>query len=166
MSVLVNSGLDVFAHNIETVEALTPFVRDRRATFRQSLKVLEHAKTVGKQKATGREILTKTSIMLGVGETDDQVRDALHGIYSNCIILRSSTLNYISELRRVGVDIVTFGQYMRPTKKHMKVERYVEPHEFDRWKTTAEEMGFLYVASGPLVRSSYKVMKRLSKRKT
>lgn len=65
------------------------------------------------------------------------------------------------ELRAVDVDVVTFGQYMRPTKRHMKVERYVEPAEFDRWKQIAEDMGFLYVASGPLVRSSYKVNDRL-----
>ena len=63
----------------------------------------------------------------------------------------------MSELRKVDVDVVTFGQYMRPTKRHMKVDRYVEPAEFERWKQVAEDMGFLYVASGPLVRSSYKV---------
>lgn len=63
----------------------------------------------------------------------------------------------ITELRNIDVDVVTFGQYMRPTKRHMKVDRYVEPAEFDRWKQVAEDMGFLYVASGPLVRSSYKV---------
>ncbi|KAH9985417.1 Lipoyl synthase [Russula compacta] len=131
VSVVARSGLDVYAHNIETVEALTPFVRDRRATFRQSLSVLERAKQEGVR-------VTKTSIMLGVGETEDQVMDALR------------------ELRKVDVDVVTFGQYMRPTKKHMKVDRYVEPTEFDRWKQIAEDMGFLYVASGPLVRSSYK----------
>ena len=64
-----------------------------------------------------------------------------------------------TELRNIEVDVVTFGQYMRPTKRHMKVDRYVEPSEFDRWKEIADEMGFLYVASGPLVRSSYKVSK-------
>lgn len=133
VSVVSNSGLDVYAHNIETVEALTPFVRDRRATFRQSLRVLEHAKKEGGAR------ITKTSIMLGVGENEDQVKDALR------------------ELRKVDVDVVTFGQYMRPTKRHMKVDRYVEPEEFERWKRVAEDMGFLYVASGPLVRSSYKV---------
>ncbi|KAM6498225.1 hypothetical protein JOM56_006173 [Amanita muscaria] len=131
VSMVAKSGLDVYAHNIETVEELTPFVRDRRATFRQSLKVLQHAKKEGVR-------ITKSSIMLGVGETHDQVLDAL------------------KELRNVGVDVVTFGQYMRPTKRHMKVDRYVEPSEFDRWKEIAEDMGFLYVASGPLVRSSYK----------
>ncbi|KAF8349954.1 mitochondrial Lipoyl synthase [Amanita rubescens] len=131
VSLVARSGLDVYAHNIETVEELTPFVRDRRATFRQSLKVLEHAKKEGVR-------VTKSSIMLGVGETHDQILDAL------------------KELRKSDVDVVTFGQYMRPTKRHMKVDRYVEPAEFERWKTIAEDMGFLYVASGPLVRSSYK----------
>ncbi|KAH9175321.1 Lipoyl synthase [Lactarius sanguifluus] len=131
VSIVAKSGLDVYAHNIETVEALTPFVRDRRATFRQSLSVLERAKQDGVR-------VTKTSIMLGVGEIEDQVMNALR------------------ELRKVDVDVVTFGQYMRPTKRHMKVDRYVEPVEFSRWKQIAEDMGFLYVASGPLVRSSYK----------
>ncbi|KAK0208365.1 lipoic acid synthase [Desarmillaria ectypa] len=131
VSLVAKSGLDVYAHNIETVEALTPYVRDRRATFRQSLKVLEHAKQEGVR-------ITKTSIMLGVGETSEQIVDALR------------------ELRKVSVDVVTFGQYMRPTKRHMKVDRYVEPAEFERLKQVAEDMGFLYVASGPLVRSSYK----------
>ncbi|KAF8203673.1 mitochondrial Lipoyl synthase [Pholiota molesta] len=131
VSLVAKSGLDVYAHNVETVEELTPFVRDRRATFRQSLKVLEHAKKEGVQ-------ITKTSIMLGVGETHDQV------------------LATLKELRNVDVDVVTFGQYMRPTKRHMKVDRYVEPAEFDSWKKIAEDLGFLYVASGPLVRSSYK----------
>ncbi|KAJ7808277.1 Lipoyl synthase [Mycena olivaceomarginata] len=110
------SGLDVYAHNIETVEALTPYVRDRRAK-------LPNKKGVR---------ITKTSMMLGVGETGG------------------------AELRQSDVDVVTFGQYMRPTKRHMKVDRYVEPAEFDNWKKVAEDMGFLYVASGPLVRSSYK----------
>ncbi|KAJ2920300.1 hypothetical protein MD484_g15, partial [Candolleomyces efflorescens] len=131
VSIVAKSGLDVYAHNIETVEALTPYVRDRRATFRQSLSVLERAKAEGVR-------VTKTSIMLGVGENEDQVLAAL------------------KELRKVDVDVVTFGQYMRPTKRHMKVDRYVEPAEFDRWKEVAEDLGFLYVASGPLVRSSYK----------
>jgi len=131
VSLVAQSGLDVYAHNIETVEALTPFVRDRRATFRQSLKVLDHAKKEGVR-------VTKTSIMLGIGETEEEVLDALR------------------ELRKIDVDVVTFGQYMRPTKRHMKVDRYVDPSEFDKWKKVAEDMGFLYVASGPLVRSSYK----------
>ncbi|KAI0094617.1 lipoic acid synthase [Irpex rosettiformis] len=131
VSHVAKSGLDVYAHNVETVEELTPFVRDRRATFRQSLAVLKRAKEEGVR-------VTKTSMMLGVGENEEQVMEALR------------------ELRKVNVDVVTFGQYMRPTKRHMKVDRYVEPAEFDRWKQVAEDMGFLYVASGPLVRSSYK----------
>ncbi|KAF8225063.1 lipoic acid synthetase mitochondrial precursor [Tricholoma matsutake] len=131
VSLVARSGLDVYAHNIETVEELTPYVRDRRATFRQSLKVLEYAKKEGVR-------ITKTSIMLGVGESTEQVMAALR------------------DLRNIDVDVVTFGQYMRPTKRHMKVERYVEPSEFDKWKRVAQDLGFLYVASGPLVRSSYK----------
>jgi len=131
VSLVAKSGLDVYAHNIETVEDLTPYVRDRRATFRQSLRVLEHAKKEGVR-------VTKTSIMLGVGETADQLMTTL------------------KDLRKVDVNVVTFGQYMRPTKRHMKVDRYVDPSEFDHWKKIAEDMGFLYVASGPLVRSSYK----------
>ncbi|RYP69655.1 hypothetical protein DL769_005225 [Monosporascus sp. CRB-8-3] len=132
--VVAESGLDVYAHNVETVEGLTPYVRDRRATFRQSLRVLEHVKAV-----RGPEgVVTKTSLMLGLGEREDEVLDALR------------------ELRGVGVDVVTFGQYMRPTKRHLKVERYVPPAEFETWRRRALDMGFLYVASGPLVRSSYK----------
>ncbi|CAG8673449.1 5740_t:CDS:2, partial [Ambispora leptoticha] len=126
------SGLDVYAHNVETVEALTPFVRDRRATFRQSLKVLEHVKCVNPS------LVTKTSIMLGVGETDDEV------------------LATLKELRKIDVDCVTLGQYMRPTKRHMKVHEYVAPSKFDYWEKIGNELGFLYTASGPLVRSSYK----------
>ncbi|KAH7316555.1 lipoic acid synthetase precursor [Stachybotrys elegans] len=134
VSIVANSGVDVFAHNVETVEALTPYVRDRRATFRQSLSVLKKAKEVGRE----RGIITKTSMMLGLGEQDHEVMDAL------------------KELRKAEVDIVTFGQYMRPTKRHMKVERYVTPDEFEMWRQRAMDMGFLYCASGPLVRSSYK----------
>jgi lipoic acid synthetase len=147
VSLVAKSGLDVYAHNIETVEALTPFVRDRRATFRQSLKVLQQAKKEGVR-------VTKTSIMLGVGENDEQLLDALKGTVIH--LSRCAVLTDTIELRKVDVDVVTFGQYMRPTKRHMKVDRYVDPAEFDRWKKIAEDMGFLYVASGPLVRSSYK----------
>ncbi|KAL2019607.1 hypothetical protein VTK56DRAFT_9504 [Thermocarpiscus australiensis] len=131
---VAESGLDVYAHNVETVEGLTPYVRDRRATFRQSLKVLEHVKAV-----RGKEgIITKTSIMLGLGETEEEIWETLR------------------ELRKIDVDVVTFGQYMRPTKRHLKVERYVTPDEFELWRQRALDMGFLYCASGPLVRSSYK----------
>lgn len=132
VKIVANSGLDVYAHNVETVEGLTPYVRDRRATFRQSLKVLAAAKEANP------DLITKTSMMLGLGEQDQEVIDAL------------------KELRKANVDVVTFGQYMRPTKRHLKVERYVTPDEFDTWRQRALDMGFLYCASGPLVRSSYK----------
>lgn len=132
VALVARSGLDVYAHNVETVEALTPQVRDRRASFRQSLAVLKAAKEARP------ELITKTSLMLGLGETEAQVLDAL------------------KELRKIDVDVVTFGQYMRPTKRHMAVHEYVRPDVFDMWKDKALEMGFLYCASGPLVRSSYK----------
>lgn len=129
---VAQSGLDVFAHNVETVESRTPFVRDRRAKYRQSLEVLRQAKRAQPG------LITKTSIMLGCGEQDEELLQTLH------------------DLREANVDVVTFGQYMRPTKRHMKVERYLTPDTFAQWQRTAEELGFLYVASGPLVRSSYK----------
>ncbi|KAF2488802.1 mitochondrial lipoyl synthase [Lophium mytilinum] len=132
VALVARSGLDVYAHNVETVEALSPMVRDRRADFRQSLRVLKAAK----DEKPG--LITKTSIMLGFGEREDQIWDAL------------------KELRKVDVDVVTFGQYMRPTKKHMKVEEYVTPATFELWRQRALDLGFLYCASGPLVRSSYK----------
>jgi lipoic acid synthetase len=132
VKVLAKSGLDVYAHNLETVEALTPHVRDRRATYQQSLAVLRTAKE------TKPSLVTKTSLMLGFGETDEQIRQTL------------------TDLREIKCDVVTFGQYMRPTKRHMKVVEYIKPEKFDYWRDVALEMGFLYVASGPLVRSSYK----------
>ncbi|KAJ0122930.1 lipoyl synthase [Diaporthe amygdali] len=133
VKVVAESGLDVYAHNVETVEGLTPYVRDRRATFRQSLAVLSEVKRL-----KGDDIITKTSIMLGLGETESELWDTL------------------KELRKANVDVVTFGQYMRPTKRHLKVEKYVTPEEFELWGKRALDMGFLYCASGPLVRSSYK----------
>lgn len=129
---LAVSGLDVFAHNVETTEALQSKVRDHRAGWRQSLSVLERAKK------TNPALLTKTSFMLGLGEQDADIRKGLQ------------------DLRTSGVDVVTFGQYLRPTPRHLPLQRYVTPEEFDNWKKEAEAMGFLYVASGPLVRSSYK----------
>lgn len=126
------SGLDVYAHNVETVERLQGRVRDHRAGYRQSLSVLETAK------AAVPGLLTKTSIMLGLGEQQEEVRTALR------------------DLRSSGVDVVTFGQYLRPSKRHMPVDRYATPEEFAEWQREGEAMGFLYVASGPLVRSSYR----------
>lgn len=149
---VARSGLDVYAHNIETTEELTPMVRDRRAKFRQSLKVLETAK------ASKPGLITKTSIMLGLGETKDQLIHALQGSSQLPIVVSGifNTNTIKTELRKVDVDVVTFGQYMRPTKRHMKVTEYITPEAFESWRVKALEMGFLYVASGPLVRSSYK----------
>uniref|UniRef100_A0A0D6R2K7 Lipoyl synthase, mitochondrial n=1 Tax=Araucaria cunninghamii TaxID=56994 RepID=A0A0D6R2K7_ARACU len=130
---VATSGLDVFAHNIETVEELQRVVRDRRANFMQSLEVLKMAKSYA---PTGT--LTKTSIMLGCGETPDQV------------------IKTMENVREAGVDVMTFGQYMRPTKRHMPVSEYVTPEAFDKYQKLGMEMGFRYVASGPMVRSSYK----------
>lgn len=129
---LVESQPDVFAHNIETVERLTPGVRDPRATYRQSLRVLELVKE------KDPKMYTKSSIMLGLGEQDEEILQAL------------------KDLRIVGCDVVTFGQYLQPTPRHLKVIEFITPEKFKHWQTVAEAMGFLYVASGPLVRSSYK----------
>ena len=122
----------MFAHNIETVERLSPKVRDPRANYRQSLKVLEFIK---KQKAS---IYTKSSLMLGLGESHSEV------------------LSSLKDLRSVGCDGITFGQYLRPQKRHWPVERFIPPEEFRGWKKKAEDMGFISCASGPMVRSSYR----------
>ncbi|XP_020212141.1 lipoyl synthase 1, chloroplastic isoform X2 [Cajanus cajan] len=129
---LVHSGLDVFAHNIETVKRLQRIVRDPRAGYEQSLSVLKHAK----QSKEG--MITKTSIMLGLGESDDEVKQAM------------------ADLRAINVDILTFGQYLQPTPLHLTVKEYVTPEKFAFWKEYGESIGFRYVASGPLVRSSYR----------
>lgn len=126
------SGVDVYAHNIETVEKLTPFVRDRRAEYRQSLTCLETVKEINPN------LVTKSSIMLGLGETDAEVEQTL------------------KDLRNSKVDCVTLGQYMQPTKRHISVIEYVTPEKFKHWEIRGKEIGFLYTASGPLVRSSYK----------
>jgi lipoic acid synthetase len=129
---VATSGLDVYAHNVETVERLQRRVRDYRAGYSQSLSVLEHVKKVNDT------ALTKTSIMLGLGETDEDVRQTLR------------------DLRNVDVDVVTFGQYLQPSKRHLPVKEYVTPEKFQEWQVESEGMGFTYVASGPMVRSSYK----------
>ena len=118
--------------NVEVVKRLSPKIRDPRASFEGSVEVLRQAK----QKKPG--ILTKSSLMVGLGESFEEIREAL------------------SELRAVDVDMVTIGQYLQPTKKHWPVERYLPPEEIDLIEKTARELGFLFVASGPLVRSSYK----------
>ena len=128
---------DVYAHNLETVERLTPSVRDRRATYRQSLAALQHAKTWQGEGGNGK-FFTKSSLMLGCGETVPEVIQAME------------------DLRAIGVDFLTVGQYMRPTKKHMKVEEYISPDTFKKLEEIWKQIGFKYVASGPLVRSSYR----------
>jgi lipoic acid synthetase len=123
---------DVFAHNVETVDRLQWPVRDRRAGYEQSLSVLRQA-------ARESDAFVKTSLMLGVGEYD-------HEIYQT-----------LTDLRSVGVDIVTLGQYLQPSRSHLEVTEYVHPDAFDTWQAVAEEeLGFLYCASGPMVRSSYR----------
>lgn len=129
---VLDSGLDVFAQNVETVERLTQLVRDPRAGYRQTLDVLAHAKN------HRPGVLTKTSLMLGLGETDEEIVAAL------------------DDLKSCGTDIVTFGQYLQPTRNHLPVERYVTPAEFEHYRELGLERGFLEVVSGPLVRSSYR----------
>jgi lipoic acid synthetase len=129
---VVESAPDVFAHNIEVVRRLTRTVRDVRCDYDQSLRVLARAKEQAKDR------ITKSSIMVGMGETDDEVRETMR------------------DLRSAGVDIVTIGQYLRPTPKHHEVLRFVTPETFAGYAEAAREMGFVYAASGPLVRSSYK----------
>ncbi len=130
---VVASGADVLAHNVETVRRLSPSVRDRRADYDQSLAVLAAYKKLSDR-------TTKTSIMLGLGETKEEV------------------IQTLEDLRAVDCDVVTFGQYLRPTreKRHLPVVEYVHPDAFAEYQKIAEDMGFRYVASGPLVRSSYK----------
>ncbi len=132
VSYIVDAKPDVFAHNVETVERLQKRVRDPRAGYKQSLRVLQFVKEHDSSR------FTKTSIMLGLGEADDEVRATLR------------------DLRSVGCDVVTFGQYLQPQARHLPVEAFVTPEKFKDWQTEAEGMGFLYVASGPLVRSSYR----------
>jgi lipoic acid synthetase len=132
VATVVDSGLDVFAQNLETVERLTHRVRDARAGYGQTLAVLAFAK---RHKPA---VLTKSSLMLGLGETAGEI------------------LTTLDDLKKAGVDIVTFGQYLRPTVNHLPVERYVTPAEFDRYRQAGLERGFLEVVAGPLVRSSYR----------
>ena len=129
---VMDSGLDVFAQNVETVERLTHKARDPRAGYRQSIDVLEAAKRYRPA------VLTKTSLMLGLGETDDELRAC------------------IKDLRGASVDILTLGQYLQPTANHLQVERFVTPDQFAQYRDWALESGFLECVSGPLVRSSYR----------
>lgn len=129
---VVEAKPEVVAHNVETTMSLTPKVRDPRATYLQSLQVIQNIK-----KLNG-SILSKTSIMLGLGETDEEL------------------IRTMDDLRDVGCDILTLGQYLRPSHGHLPVLEYVKPERFERLRLKAEAKGFVYVAAGPLVRSSYR----------
>ena len=134
---VLDAGVDVFAQNVETVERLTHAVRDPRAGYRQTIGVLRHAKV------HRPAVLTKTSLMLGLGETEEEIRRTL------------------ADLRAAAVDILTLGQYLRPTANHLAIERFVTPEEFDRYREWALALGFLECVSGPLVRSSYRAERAL-----
>ena len=136
---MLDAGVEVYAQNLETVRRLTHPVRDPRAGYDQTLSVLAYAKK------SRPDVLTKTSLMLGLGETDEEILEAM------------------DDLRAAGVDIVTFGQYLRPTASHLPVVRYVPPEDFNRYRELGLEKGFLEVVSGPLVRSSYRAERALEK---
>jgi lipoyl synthase len=136
---VAGSGLDVFAQNVETVRRLTHPVRDPRATYEQTLRVLAHAK------AYLPALLTKTSLMLGLGESDEEIFETM------------------DDIRAAGVDILTLGQYLRPTMNHLPIERWVTPQEFENYRQRALEKGFLECVSGPLVRSSYRAERALER---
>ncbi len=136
---VMDSGLSVFAQNVETVRRLTHPVRDPRAGYEQTIEVLRAAK------AYRPEVLTKTSLMLGLGESDAEIRETL------------------ADLRAANVDLLTLGQYLRPTVNHLDVVRFVTPQEFDQYRSWALELGFLECVSGPLVRSSYRAEQALKR---
>jgi len=139
---VMDSGLDVFAQNVETVRRLTHPVRDPRASYEQTLAVLAHAK---QHRRAQRDVLVKTSLMLGLGETDDEIVATL------------------GDLRAAGVDLLTLGQYLRPTVNHLPVERFVRPDEFERYRAMALDLGFVECVAGPLVRSSYRAEQALAR---
>lgn len=132
VDLVLAAGVDVYAQNIETVRRLTHPVRDIRASYDTTLAVLAHAKQARP------DVYTKTSVMLGLGETQGEV------------------IQTMRDCRAAGVDVLTFGQYLRPTHHHLPVERYVTPEEFAELREIGMELGFVEVVSGPLVRSSYK----------
>ena len=136
---LVNCGLEVFAQNIETVERLTHQVRDIRAGYQQTLDVLAESKKINP------EVLTKTSIIVGLGETDDEIEQTM------------------DDLLEHNVDILTIGQYLRPTLNHHPIERWVTPEEFENYRKIGLKKGFLEVVSGPMVRSSYRAERAFEK---
>ncbi len=123
---------DVLAHNLETTRSLSPEVRDPRAGYDRSLELLQRARAIG-----GDRLVTKSSIMLGLGESEPELEAAFR------------------DLRRSGVDLLTLGQYLRPSEAHRPVDRYVRPEEFERTRQRALDLGFAGVEAGPMVRSSY-----------
>jgi lipoic acid synthetase len=129
---IIDSGVDVFAHNVEVVERLTPEIRDRRASFETSLRTLKIAKSIKP------DLYTKSGLMVGLGETKDEIIDTM------------------KRLREIKVNFLTIGQYLRPSMKHAPVIKYYTPEEFKEFEKIGLRMGFDYVASGPLVRSSYR----------
>jgi len=139
INLILASGISVFAQNIETVKRLTQPVRDPRASYELTLDVLKYAKQ------TRPDILVKTSLMLGLGETEAEIVETL------------------DDLKQAGVDIVTFGQYLQPTKNHLPVQRYVTPDEFKLYRQWGLEKNFLEIVSGPMVRSSYRAEQALLK---
>jgi lipoic acid synthetase len=137
IATVVDAEPHVLAHNVETVRRLTPTVRDARAGYDQSLEVLRFAKRYAAE-VLDVPMYTKSSIMVGLGETEEEV------------------VQTMEDLREVGVDFLTIGQYLRPSDEHLAVDDFVHPDTFDRYEEIGREKGFKYVASGPLVRSSYR----------
>ena len=138
---IIDASPAVLAHNLETVRRLTPEVRDYRADYEQSLEVLRYLKT------NCPKGYTKSSLMLGLGES------------------RREILQAMEDMRDAGVDFLTIGQYLQPTRKHLKVVKFLHPDEFNELGQIGDELGFDYVASGPLVRSSYKAAEFYIERK-
>jgi lipoic acid synthetase len=138
VDVVVGAGVDVFAQNLETVRRLTHVARDARAGYERTLAVLAHAK-----RQAGRPLLTKSSLLVGLGETDDELRAAM------------------DDLRAAGVDLLALGQYLRPTANHLPVARWLSPDGFDALRADGLARGFREVAAGPLVRSSYRADRQL-----
>jgi lipoyl synthase len=136
---VIDAGLEVFAQNVETVRRLTHVVRDPRSGYQQTLNVLAHAKRYRP------DVLTKTSLILGLGETDEEIAGTM------------------DDLRAIGCDVLTLGQYLRPTRNHLPIERWVTPKEFEMYRQWGLDKGFLEVASGPMVRSSYRADRVLEK---
>jgi lipoyl synthase len=133
IQIVLDAGPDIYNHNMETVERLTPLVRSR-AKYRTSLRVLRRAKELS---SGGCRIVTKSGVMLGLGEKETELFQTM------------------DDLREVGCEVLTMGQYLRPTPKHLPVVEYITPNQFDYYGDIARKKGFLHVASGPLVRSSY-----------